>query len=266
MKTQFEKIYVISLINNKERQEFIKYQMNELGLDFEFIYGIDFYNIKYDRFNKNINYPSLVDYDCSNNIKMYGCAITHYNAVLQAYEFGYNNVLIIEDDTCLIKNKNILSYYLNNIPNYYDFITFTARFTQKDERIKFANLINNFNNKYAQIDNNYMSLCGNGMYGLMNRNTMKLYLDNQRAKFSAPDYIENIFKNSTINRCTSYDAICMDVYNRFKLFERYDSELIERMGITCYNQYNKINDYNDFYIPNNCKNVSTIHNFFKNFE
>ena len=67
-----------------------------------------------------------------------------------------------------------------------------------------------------------MSLCGNGMYGLMNRNTMKLYLDNQRAKFSAPDYIENIFKNSTINRCTSYDAICMDVYNRFKLFEQYD--------------------------------------------
>ena len=44
MKTQFEKIYVLSLITNKDRQKFIKYQFNKLGLDFEFIYGVDYYN------------------------------------------------------------------------------------------------------------------------------------------------------------------------------------------------------------------------------
>lgn len=37
MKTQFEKIYVLSLITNKDRQKFIKYQFNKLGIDFEFI-------------------------------------------------------------------------------------------------------------------------------------------------------------------------------------------------------------------------------------
>ena len=44
-KTIFDKIYVISLIHNHDRQEFIKYQMNHIGLNFEFIYGIDFYNL-----------------------------------------------------------------------------------------------------------------------------------------------------------------------------------------------------------------------------
>lgn len=48
MKTQFDKIYVLSLITNKDRQEFIKYQFNELGLDFEFIYGFDFHNFNVD--------------------------------------------------------------------------------------------------------------------------------------------------------------------------------------------------------------------------
>ena len=44
MKTQFEKIYVLSLITNKDRQNFIKYQFNKLGIDFEFIYGVNYYN------------------------------------------------------------------------------------------------------------------------------------------------------------------------------------------------------------------------------
>lgn len=33
MKTQFEKIYVLSLITNKDRQKFIKYQFNKLRID-----------------------------------------------------------------------------------------------------------------------------------------------------------------------------------------------------------------------------------------
>lgn len=53
METQFEKIYVLSLITNKDRQKFIKYQFNKLGIDFEFIYGVDYYNFS------NIQYPDV---------------------------------------------------------------------------------------------------------------------------------------------------------------------------------------------------------------
>lgn len=47
MITKFDKIYVITLVNNKERQEFISKQFNDLGINFEFMYSTDFKNIKY---------------------------------------------------------------------------------------------------------------------------------------------------------------------------------------------------------------------------
>ena len=252
MITQFDKVYIISLISNKDRQEFIKYQMKELDIDFEFIYGIDFYNLKHDRFNNEIIYPSLVDFDFLNNDKMYGCTLMHYYAILQAYELKYNNVLIIEDDTCFIKDKNILNYYLNNIPNNCDFITFTPRFINDYERNQFINLISSYNNeniKYKKLNNEiYTSLCGTGMYGIMNRKTMELYLNNQRKNFNCVDHIYDFFEYPTINRFTTYNAICMDQYNRIQ-YENY---------IECYIQCNFIKQYDLFYKPNNY-HMSNIH-------
>ena len=254
MQTLFDKIYVISLISNKDRQEFIKYQMKELDIDFEFIYGIDFYNLKHDRFNNEIIYPSLVDFDFLNNDKMYGCTLMHYYAILQAYEIGYNNILIIEDDSCLIKDKNILNYYLNNIPDNCDFITYTPRFIDDDERNQFKKLISLYKNnnkiKYIKLNNkNYNSLCGTGMYGLMNRQTMKLYLENQRKNFNCADHIKGIFENSIINRYTTFNAICIDQCN-----QRHQGYCIE-----CYIQCNLIKQYDLFYKPKNYNNLSNIH-------
>ena len=248
MKTKFDKIYVISLISNKDRQEFIRYQMNNLGLDFEFIYGIDFYNLKYDKFGDKINYPNLIyNFNNLDNRKMYGCTIAHYQAILQAYEFGYNNILIIEDDMCFNKNKQLIEYYLNNVPNDADFITYTPRFIEYDEINRFKDNILNIKNKYFKLDNNYKSLCGTGMYALMNRNSMKLYLDNQRKNLYTVDHIPCFFKTPNINRYTTLDSIIIDQFN---LLNKDNNKNIINYGLHCYIQYNIINNYNDFYKPN----------------
>lgn len=251
MKTQFDKVYIISLISNKDRQEFIKYQMKELDINFEFIYGIDFYNLKHDRFNNEITYPDLIDWDVLNNDKIYGCTLCNYKAILQAYEFGYNNILIIEDDTCFIKDKDILNYYLNNIPDDCDFITFTPRFINDNERHQFIKLSLLYqDNKYIKLNNKeYSSLCGTGMYGIMNRKTMKLYLENQRKNFNCCDHIKDIFEYPSINRYTTFDAICLDQYN-----EKNNGCCIE-----CYIQNNFVKNYNLYYKPN-IYNLSNIHN------
>ena len=221
--------------------------MNDLELDFEFIYGIDFYNLKYDRLGNDIIYPNLIfDFSNLNNYKMYGCTLAHYQAVLQAYELGYNNVLIIEDDMCFTKDNSLLEKYLNNLPEDSDFITYTARFLSFDEINMFNNeLINNSNN-YIKLDN-YYSLCGTGMYGLINRNAMKLYLDNQREKFCCADHVQGFFENHTVNRYTTLDAIILDQFNVLKR-NNYNNNDNER-GIYCYKQRNIINDYNSFYQP-----------------
>ncbi len=151
MKTKFDKIYVISLITNHNRRKFITYQMNELGLDFEFIYGIDFKSLTYDGSNHKIKYPYTYDNNTSNTAGNYGAAIAHYGAIKQAYEFGYNNILVLEDDICFIKNKDLIFECLNNIPDDADFITYDVRFldldNNNDEQLALADLskINDYN-------------------------------------------------------------------------------------------------------------------------
>lgn len=135
MKTKFEKIYVISLITNKDRQEFIKYQMRKLDLDYEFIYTINYHKIKYDNNGNEIKYPVyFTEYDHLDDIATFGCALAHYQAILQAYEFGYNNVLVLEDDICFLKDKTIIENYLNNIPGDAEFITYNPRFINLDRK------------------------------------------------------------------------------------------------------------------------------------
>lgn len=246
MKTKFDKIYVISLIFNKDRQKFIKNQMNRLDLDFEFIYGEDFLNIRHDRFGKEIKYPSLVDWDHLNNYAMYGCTINHYRAILQAYEFGYKNVLIIEDDICLLKDENIIKDYFNNTPEDADFITYTIRFLsgfEKNNFIKNELKSKNKDKLYISFPNIYKSLCGTGMYAIMNRKTMELYLENQRKCFKCCDHVDGFFEHPTINRYATYNAICLDQYNISQRGKISDKSLL------CYDQINIIKNYDDYFQP-----------------
>ena len=249
MHTVFDKIYVISLITNKERQEFIKYQMNELGLEFEFIYGIDYTNLIIDSEKNPIIYPKVLNNN-TNEACNFGCTIGHYQAVLQAYEFGYNNVLIIEDDVCFIKDKKLIEYYLNNIPKETDFITWDPRFIKNrhNKKEEFINLIKENNDQeYTFLPNDYEYICGGMMYAIMNKETMLFYLNNQRNWLKMSDHVEGFFENPIIERYVSNKCLCTDQYNIANNF---------KSKYYCYNNiYKKIYKLNikDFYKPKTFK-------------
>ena len=104
MKTIFDKIYVINLVENIERKKFIEQEFKYYKLDFEFIHTIDLYNL-FDENTFNFKDP----WDNKINIRAVSCALGNYMAVKQAYEFECNNVLIIEDDVCFTKDKKLLN-------------------------------------------------------------------------------------------------------------------------------------------------------------
>lgn len=258
-KTQFDKIYVISLIFNKDRQEFIKYQMKELDIDFEFIYGIDFYNFKKDAANNDINWCDVYGYVKDNNIlsRNFGCTISHYKAILQAYELGYNNVLVIEDDICFIKDEQRIIKYLNNIPQDSDFVTFDTRFKSTEENTEYNNcvkLINNSNNMFIELPNNYDLLVGGMMYGIMNRKTMQLYMNNQHEILHMSDNIIGIFEQPNIKRYISSKCLCTDCYNIKTNFNVHDT------AYKCiYKDIEKLT-IDNFYIKENIENIFTRQN------
>lgn len=192
MNNFFDKIYVLSLITNKERQEFIKYQFAQLGLEFEFIYGTDFYN-----FN-DLTWPDPYrrgQKDGTNTAKDFGCAITHYNAVLQAYHQYYNNVLILEDDICLHKNfVNELNF--DSIPSDADFVTYDFRKAYSHEEQEYIDAINaNYDFPYLKIKD-YEYFYGGMAYAFMNNQTMGYYLDSQHKYFVQSDLVYGIWKDT----------------------------------------------------------------------
>ncbi|WP_439828564.1 glycosyltransferase family 25 protein [Aeromonas enteropelogenes] len=96
------KIYIISLEKNKERQHIIAKRMMQLGLDFEFFFGVDGSSLtqaelaqvdqKYchEHFNHEMN-PSEV-----------GCAMSHIRIYENMVSDNISHALILEDDAYLL--------------------------------------------------------------------------------------------------------------------------------------------------------------------
>lgn len=209
----FDKIYVLSLITNKDRQEFIKKQFKELDIDFEFVFGIDFRNIKSTINKEEIIYPEVWNKNLNERDTTggdIGCVLAHYQAVLQAYEFGYNNVLIFEDDVCFIKDKNLIYECLNNIPFDRDFITWDPRFIWKSDIDNLVKDMVTSDSLYINLSNKYKSLIGGMMYSIMNRKMMKVYLDVQRNRLSMSDHVLGFFRNPIVKRSVCTKCICLE--------------------------------------------------------
>lgn len=119
---KFDRIYVLNLVNRRDRRELIERQLWELGLPqpdmtpfIRYHYATPFpYNgIIADAFNRSGRgrFTKANEYDCSRN---------HYSIVKICYELGLKHVLIIEDDVLLLKDPGWWADYLNAMPEDYD--------------------------------------------------------------------------------------------------------------------------------------------------
>lgn len=182
MNINFDKVFVVSYINNFNKRNEISQKLNDLNIEFEFMYGPDLFNIKTI---KNIE----IHGDC-NQIKndyyihQISCSIGHLNAIEYAYNYGCNNVLIIEDDV-LIYNDN--KFFLQCLQEY-----------PKDADLIQYGYISLWPSNNTEIFNATNYTVGAQMYALCNRNVMNDYIESQHNIFSNADNID-IFKNNVKN-------------------------------------------------------------------
>jgi GR25 family glycosyltransferase involved in LPS biosynthesis len=115
---KFDKIFVISLENEKRRQNNIKTQLDKNNINF------DFFIVQ----KPNINNINLLEQEYNLDIKDYeklnygviGCYDSHLKLWKQIIDNSWNNVLIFEDD--IIFNNNV--EVLEHIPSDYDIFYF----------------------------------------------------------------------------------------------------------------------------------------------
>ena len=184
----FEKVFVISLVNNFEKRKKIKERLDELGIEFEFIYGSNLYSIPTFRDLKQYGTDEpRSDYF----IHAISCGLAHLNAIEYAYYGGYNNVLVIEDDCAFLEDETFIKDCLNNIPEDADVIQYG--FLNLDGTL--------FNVGFNKGKYFY----GAQMYALCNRKVMEDYLKSQHENFASADNIY-IFKNDEEGKYNIYQV------------------------------------------------------------
>ena len=178
---KFDAIYMLTLCENKNRHIAMKNMFNHMWLDLNSInihYGSKFpYNdIIIEAFNNNFKKR------CFTKPNEYDCARNNYSIIKEAYELGYNNVLILEDDIQFIKDILLIKETLNNIPNDYDILQFGA-FTM-DPNIN--EILDKANNKIFWSLHPNVKVWNTSMYAL-SRIGMQYYLKFMDKWFTVAD-------------------------------------------------------------------------------
>ena len=209
---KFEKVYIISYVyNHKKRKRISNYLIKELGItNFEFVYGIDpsISNIKdINIYDKNIMTKPYKFKDAkfkNNTYYLHGisCGLAHLTAYQLALSDGYKKILIIEDDSLFIKDKNLINEYFNNIPKKANIIYYGY--------IKYYKPLIKYNNLYYKIDINNIQCNGIGglpCYAICNRKTLINLIQKQKNIFNIADqYINYVIDNCYI----AINKLCKD--------------------------------------------------------
>lgn len=178
LEKMFEAMYCIHYIPYKERLIYLNNEFNRIGIlnskklhwkyTYDSIFQQDIIN-NHDHANKSKPYIALVAYH-------------HYCCIKEAYELGYNNILIMENDVEFLKDINKLNEYLIRMPNY-DICCFDWLFNNLN-LVKLHTIPNN--DRYLEFSGS-SQLFTAACYALSRRG-MKYILDKQENKIWGPDH------------------------------------------------------------------------------
>jgi len=201
MKTIFDKIYILHYLPMKDRDIALKKKFKYLELDYEYVYAIPLTDMFGETPYDGDRYQHL-HITNNDNYWKYGekinthwsVAFGHYMCVYQAYHLGYKNVLILENDVVINKDKNLIERYLNDVPKDADVIRYGYMGGGNKKIYDMTNEL-----FYKDNNNFYSGYYGNQCYGLMNRKTMKIYLDSCNYCFNGNEDVENIHRGNKFN-------------------------------------------------------------------
>jgi len=164
---KFKHIYVLTLSSRPDRYEHIKNQLECMGIGIDEVtvhYATPFpYNdIIAETFNKTGKgkFSKPNEYDCARN---------HYGIVREAFDRGFENVLILEDDIEFLNNDVEWNRALTTIPSDFDIIQFGG-FAYQPEVKKY---VTKYNVNY--VKHRDVGIWNCSMYALSRRG-MEFYL------------------------------------------------------------------------------------------
>ena len=222
----FNRIYCIHYLSYKERYENIIQTLKDLNIyqrdNFQF-----YYTVKNKIFNYLFNILSdkkilftLDEKTADNKIegyikndKVFNLAINTYNLISEAYLLGYDRILIIEDDITPLKNKELLSNIISNIPLDYNIISMEYWFRRDYDKKTCYTQNRKINDYFYKIMNERIVNAGFIIYDKIG---MRHFLDTMNQYFWNSDYSianQKLWDDWSIKRCVSKVPIVIQKNN-----------------------------------------------------
>ena len=190
MNIPFDKIYVLNYVKATERKERLLSNIhNCLGVidkvDLRICDTLPMCMVEHSKDILHSEYYNKRVHE-QNNMYIYNnalsSALNHFFVINSSYELGYENILVLEDDTLFVNDSNLIEYTFNNLPinygicKYYfqcyncfgwhsDYSYITNNFFEQNDKIQEYSRVN-FTNKQS----------GANMYSL-DRTGMKMLID-----------------------------------------------------------------------------------------
>lgn len=142
-----DKIYVLTQVDTPERWDFVIEQFKKLGVydelynKIEVVKGVKIPGLN-ERVIETIAMEGLgnpiYNAEMTYNVPFFNCTNEHYRILNQAIAENYENIMIVEDDACFIKNIEALKRALDTMPDGFDILHlegFISR-TNEEEIVK----------------------------------------------------------------------------------------------------------------------------------
>lgn len=129
----FDKVYIINLVNRPERKQFIEKELKTIGIYDELVAAdklewVEAIKLPLTQKVMDCMYESGdVDFSYSDNQQKLGqfmCTSEHYRVIKKSIYKGYNRILVLEDDVCIMKNFEYIMRALEQAPDDFKILHF----------------------------------------------------------------------------------------------------------------------------------------------
>lgn len=244
LKNKFDAVVILNLSTRKDRRRMLESQFEKLGLPKPNTTEFIRYNFTTPFQYNELIASAFVQSKCGKFTKPneYDCARNHYNIVRSSYDFGYEHVLILEDDILFLNDSDKIIEYLNEMPDDYDIIQFGG-FTVDREWLDYKKSTEDLwvRHKKAGIWN-----CS--MYALSRRG-MEFYMAYMNKKFCVADM--------PVFAAPAYDNLINTYISREPIVIQADKEVISS------DIRNAQNDKIDYKTQNVYEYGIDLNNYFK---
>lgn len=246
----FDKIYLLTMANRKERKNSVLKQFKTIGIYDELINSGKFEIVEtvalpitqhaLNCMGKSGDISFTYNND-EQRIGQFMCASEHYKMIKRSLINNYERILILEDDVCFIKEFNYIMKALQEAPDDFNILHLEGFYWpggEEDQQRYVSRLTQNIEEgKWISSEEGFRLYCTSAL--IYSRKGMEKYCEIQEKLFQSPDHPTFWMENSY---SYSYPLIMQEKKSIFV------SDILPGAGdVESYNVYLTYYDYNNYY-------------------